>query len=109
MFQMIFDELTKAQQKLKENDNNKTKLGKMCDVEVYMTPNQKNDYIRTLIETEYVSKDKIRDKIKELEENIEESKRMIKNATEEDEKIWWQEELRKCVTGKVYLKELLGE
>ena len=52
---------------------------------------------------------KIRDKIKELEEDIEESKRMIKNATDEDEKKWWQEELIKLVTGKLYLEEIIGE
>ena len=52
---------------------------------------------------------KIRDNIKELEEDIEESKRMIKNATEEDEKKWWQEELMQCATGKVYLKLIIGE
>ena len=52
---------------------------------------------------------KIRDKMKELEKDIEESKRMIENATKKDELIWWQEELIKLVTGEVYLKELLGE
>ena len=52
---------------------------------------------------------KIREKMKELEKDIEESKRMIENATKKDEKIWWQEELIKLVTGEVYLKELLGE
>ena len=67
------------------------------------------DTVLSYIETLEKLPNKIRDKIKELEEDIEESKRMIKNATEEDEKKWWQEELIKLVTGKLYLEEIIGE
>lgn len=44
----------------------KTKIGEISGVEVYITPSQKNEYIKTLIETEYISKQKIRDKIEHL-------------------------------------------
>ena len=55
-----------------------------------------------------ISKDKIREKINELEEQIEEVRKNISNSTDE-EKIYWRKEKRDLVLQKFILEELLKE
>ena len=66
MFKMILDDLIERNKNKEEKNKSEIKLGQMCGVDVYMTPGQKDVFIKDLIETEYISKDKIRNKIKEL-------------------------------------------
>lgn len=64
--------------------------------------------LNKFVEEKYISKDKIREKINELEEQIEEVRKNISNSTDE-EKTYWRKEKRDLVLQKFILKELLEE
>lgn len=90
----------------------KTKIGEISGVEVYITPSQKNEHIKTLIETEYISKDKIRDKIEELKEDRKNISEAIEYAKENKDKdfLKYNRETLYRVNGEIsVLEELLEE